>query len=105
MDEKEEVQTILARMGKVKPEDAEAAVEVLDQPIPEGFEVEGIGNYEQPRCPHCGSLDISHEGGIDKRFALPGLFLGGIPIPVTRNVWKCRSCSHEWHENPSDELR
>jgi len=87
----------------VTPEDADAAIEVLEQTIPEDFEVEGMGNYEQPRCPRCGSLDIAHETGLDKRFALPALYAVGIPIPLSRNVWKCESCGHEWHETHSDE--
>jgi hypothetical protein len=39
---------------KVKPEDLEAAQEILDQPIPERFDVEGVGDYQQPGCPKCG---------------------------------------------------
>ncbi len=45
---------------KVHPEDAEAASEILNQPIPEMIEVEGIGNFEQPKCPQCQSLDVSY---------------------------------------------
>ncbi len=45
----------------VKQEDAEAALDLLEQSIPEEFEVEGVGQYEQPRCPKCQSLDIAFE--------------------------------------------
>src|SRR5271166_4770657 len=45
---------------KVRPEDAEAASEILNQPIPEMLDVEGVGNFEQPKCPLCQSLDVSH---------------------------------------------
>src|ERR1035438_10094288 len=45
----------------VKQEDAEAALDLLEQSIPEEFEVEGVGPYEQPRCPKCQSLDIAFE--------------------------------------------
>jgi hypothetical protein len=48
---------------QVKPKDVEAAQEILAQPIPEGFDIEGVGQYEQPRCPKCHSLDISFEEG------------------------------------------
>ena len=44
---------------KVRAEDAEAASEILNQPIPETLEVEGVGNFEQPKCPRCQSLDVS----------------------------------------------
>ncbi|HVP43495.1 MAG TPA: DUF2007 domain-containing protein [Terriglobales bacterium] len=82
----------------VRTEDAEAAREVLEQPIPEGFAVEGVGDYEQPRCPRCGSLEITHEANLDKRIALPALYVG-LPIPVPRNVWKCESCGAHWRED------
>jgi Putative prokaryotic signal transducing protein len=81
---------------RVKKEDVQEAQAVLEEPIPETFEVEGIGAVEQPRCPRCGSLDIAHQSGLDKRFALPALWVGGIPIPVTQNDWKCQSCGAEW---------
>jgi hypothetical protein len=38
---------------KVSAEDAEAASEILNQPIPEMFVVDGVGNFEQPKCPRC----------------------------------------------------
>jgi hypothetical protein len=44
---------------KVRFEDAEAANEILNQPIPETVDVEGVGEYEQPKCPRCQSLDVS----------------------------------------------
>src|ERR1035437_6572859 len=88
---------------KVRKEDGEEALRVLNQPIPEGFEVEDSDEYQQPRCPRCGSIDINHEAGLYKRFALPGLALGGIPVPVPRDAWKCQSCGHEWHDVPSSE--
>ena len=50
-------------MGGVKlqvdAEDVEAANAILDQPIPESLNIEDIGEYEQPRCPRCGSLDVN----------------------------------------------
>jgi DNA-directed RNA polymerase subunit RPC12/RpoP len=84
----------------VRPEDADAAKELLEQPIPESFEVEGEGEYEQPRCPRCGSVQISHQSGIDKRFALPALYVVSFPIPIPRDVWKCASCGAQWREIP-----
>ena len=60
----------------VRPEDADAAVELLDQPIPADFDVEGVGPFQQPACPHCESLDVSYEtlhkpvayaSGMDRR--------------------------------------
>jgi len=45
---------------KVRAADVEAASEILDQPIPEILEVEGVGKFEQPKCPRCHSLNVSY---------------------------------------------
>ena len=42
---------------QVRPEDLEAAEAVLAQPIPPVIKSDS-GDYEQPRCPSCQSLDI-----------------------------------------------
>ena len=78
----------------VKSEDADTARQMLDQGIPEGFEVTGAGEYKQPRCPNCQSLEITFED-LNKRVAYTGVFLG-VPIPLNRRRWKCNSCGHVW---------
>ncbi len=88
---------------KVREEDFGTALSVLNEPAPARFDVEGVGEYEQPRCPRCGSVELRHDAGLDKRFALPGLALGGIPIPLSRSQWKCQACNHHWSESPSTE--
>jgi hypothetical protein len=60
----------------VNPEDAASAIQLLDGVIPEKFTVEGVGDFDQPRCPQCQSLNISLEGS-DTR-------------------WKCQACGHVW---------
>ena len=81
---------------RVKAEDAAQAVEALDQPIPPGIYVEGVGFYEQPHCPKCGSLDVSFQG-LNKPVAYGTAWLG-VPIPLQRNSWKCHGCGGEWEE-------
>ncbi len=81
---------------KVKPEDLEAAQEILDQPIPEGFEVEGVGDYQQPHCPKCGSLDVTFQQ-LNQPVAYGSAWLS-LPLPVHYNAWRCRSCKYEWKE-------
>jgi hypothetical protein len=81
----------------VKSEDTDAAAQVLDQGIPEGFDVKGIGEYTQPACPNCQSLDISFED-LNKQVAYTGVFLG-VPIPLDRRRWKCNACGHVWQES------
>jgi ribosomal protein S27E len=61
---------------KVRREDAEAASEILNQPIPEMIEVEGVGNFEQPKCPRCQSLDVGY-------------------VEYMR-AWTCEACGNEW---------
>lgn len=82
---------------KVRVEDAETAVQILDQPIPEQLEVEGIGTYEQPRCPKCQSLDVSFQE-LNKLVSFGSAYLG-VPIPVHTRAWSCHACKNEWEED------
>jgi hypothetical protein len=77
---------------QVQRKDVPAACEVLSQPIPESFDVEGVGNFQQPRCPACGSLDVSFEGWQSMRDTR------GItePVEAHQDAWKCQACSHVW---------
>ena|SRR5258707_331049 len=61
---------------QVNEADVETAIAILDQPVPEDFEVEGVGAYSQPRCLHCDSMDVVFDEFAQK--------------------WKCRSCRQEW---------
>ena len=83
---------------QVSKDNAEEALALLSEPMPESFEVDGLGSYEQPRCPNCGSFEITHQVGLDKRFALPALVVAGIPLPVPENYWRCQSCGKEWQD-------
>ena len=88
---------ILNLLGGVKlqssQDDAAVAEEILSQPIPENFDVPGIGEYEQPRCPKCQSLDVNFQE------VAPAAYLStafSMPIPFQRRAWRCRSCNAEW---------
>jgi hypothetical protein len=80
----------------VHPEDVEAATEILNQPIPETFEVEGVGQYEQPKCPRCHSLDVNYRE-LNKLVSYGSLYFG-IPIPLQTRAWTCHPCRYEWEE-------
>jgi hypothetical protein len=82
---------------KVHAEDIEAANEILNQPIPETIEVEGVGSFAQPKCPRCQSLDVSFRE-LDKFFSYGSAYLG-IPVPVYRKAWTCRACGNEWQDH------
>jgi Putative prokaryotic signal transducing protein len=85
---------------QVDPEDADSAIDIFLQPIPEDFEVEGIGGFHQPRCPVCGSVDTTFQE-LYKPIAYTSAWLR-VPVPVHLKAWRCRSCAHEW-ENPESE--
>src|SRR6202050_4042264 len=83
---------------KVRAEDAEVALELLNQPIPEMLEVEGIGSFEQPKCPRCGALDVNHEE-LNKPIAYLTAY-AGIPVPAYKSGWTCHACGNLWQEHP-----
>jgi hypothetical protein len=87
----------------VRPEDVEESELVLQQPIPEGFDVEGVGEYQQPRCPMCQAVDITFQG-LNKPIAYTSAWLG-VPLPVEKNVWKCNVCGHFWEESGQTETQ
>ncbi len=66
---------------QVDPENVMAANAILDQPIPEDLDFEGVEEYQQPRCP-----------------------IVGLPFPVHRKGWICRTCRHTWLEDESDAV-
>ncbi len=77
--------------------DVETAAKLLDERTPEKFDVEGVGEYEQPHCPRCGSMDISLDG-LNKPLTFGAMYVTSLPIPVTTKGWKCLSCGHQWNE-------
>jgi hypothetical protein len=79
----------------VNQEDLEAATAILDEPMPETLDVDGIGEYQQPRCPECQSLDVNFEQL--SKVAYPSAWLG-IPLPLHDKAWTCRSCGHHWED-------
>jgi len=68
----------------VKPEDIDKAQTILDEPMLEGFYVQGVGLYEQPRCPKCNSLDVN---------------LQELDSDAHRAALRCRVCQAEWEDN------
>jgi hypothetical protein len=81
----------------VRAADAENAQQLLDEPILEGLYVQGIGLYEQPRCPQCQSLDVNFQE-LDRPIAYMSAFLR-VPMPVQRTGWRCHSCDAEWEDD------
>jgi hypothetical protein len=85
----------------VRTADAENARKILDEPILEGLYVQGVGLYEQPRCPKCQSLDVNFRE-LDRPIAFMSAFLR-VPMPVHRRAWRCHSCDAEWENEISEQ--
>jgi len=85
---------------RVSAENADAAREILTQDIPSNFEVEGIGDYVQPRCPDCNSLEVTFTG-LNKPIAYTSMW-AGFPLPIPGNGWKCEACGKEWVAESGD---
>jgi predicted Zn-ribbon and HTH transcriptional regulator len=78
---------------KVNRVDAEAAMTLLEEPIPKGVADEG--NDEPPRCPKCYSVDITFRE-LDKPMST-GAWLS-VPLPVHEKICKCKSCGYQWDD-------
>src|SRR4029077_10993776 len=78
----------------VSSEDSSDAAQLLEQEILSVFDAGSIGEYRQPRCPRCDSMDVTFRG-LNKLVAYMSLWFG-LPIPLTREGWKCFACGHEW---------
>ena len=77
----------------VDAEDAAAASEILNDPIPSHIEIEGLGTYVQPRCPQCFSLEITF-GETD------GVALAtGLPVSFSDETWRCQVCGCRWQDS------
>jgi predicted nucleic-acid-binding Zn-ribbon protein len=86
----------------------EAAEAVLSQPIPAEFATDG-GEYVQPVCPKCGSLNVMADD-LDRKLKLTGTLASGLPmiacLPalalVKKGAWKCLQCGCRWIEDGAD---
>jgi len=78
----------------VREADAADAASLLEQKPGDAFETSS-GEYKQPRCPVCGSTDVSF--GVKGRSLSYATVAVGVPLPVSRRGWRCTSCGHEWN--------
>jgi hypothetical protein len=74
---------------QVRPEDVAAAEEVLNQPIPESIEYESDGEFQQPHCPRCGSINV----------AVPAIYQLDEDVPSGGESWRCEVCGYQWAED------
>ena len=87
---------------QVDAADAEAASEMLAQPIPSSFELTDGEEFAQPQCPRCGSIEIGVESGGRAGVKLVALAALSIPIPSGSPVWHCEACGARWQESEEE---
>lgn len=77
---------------QVRPEDLEAAAEVL-RSVESGSAA--IPEDAEP-CPRCSSMETEHRASPDRAGALLGQLVMGLPRPDAIWTWTCKACGHEW---------
>lgn len=81
---------------QVADEDAQFALDLLAEEIPESFSAEEVGEeYLQPECVECGSLDVSFEP-LHQGLALVCLQFLGLPVWLPKKLWHCEACGNHW---------
>lgn len=83
---------------QVRSEDLAVALELLDQPIPESIVFEGNVEFDQPHCPHCGSINVTFQGR-DRSVALVSTVMVGLPLPLGGESWRCGECNSQWSDD------
>ena len=87
---------------QVSTEDAEEALDILAEEIPESLPAEERIAYRQPKCPKCGSLDVRYDSPLQGvRLAVLAFF--SLPTPAGKKRWMCEGCGAQWQEE--DELK
>jgi hypothetical protein len=85
----------------VRQEDAETALDVLEQAIPDQIQLDGQETYEQRRCPNCSALDIQFEE-FDKKWSAAALWVN-LPLLISTKRWRCNACGHSWKETTDEQ--
>jgi len=76
---------------RVAPEDAERAMQLLREDIPPSLEDGQSGEFIQPVCPRCGSLDVRFDAPLHG-VQLAALGMAALPIPAGKKRWMCEEC-------------
>lgn len=92
------IHTVGGARLQVREEDAAAALEVLSREaaLPELYLVTE-DDAALPRCPGCRSERLTFERWSRLGFVSSWILLG-IPIPIPKHRWLCRSCGMAWKE-------
>jgi hypothetical protein len=87
---------------QVRPEESEVAMELLSQPVPESIAFEAEAEFVQPRCPRCGSINITFEGH-NRSAAIASTFMFGLPLPLGGESWRCSTCGCRWEDDSAPD--
>ncbi len=79
----------------VRKADAEDVEKLLNESVLAKFTVDGVGEYEQERCPNCNSMDVFCDE-VKKKIAGASWLLFGLPIILVQSGWNCHACGHTW---------
>jgi hypothetical protein len=85
----------------VRQKDADETEKLLSNAFSEKFAVDGVGDYEQERCPQCGSMEVSCDE-LKKRIAAAGILLIGVPLVMIQRGWNCHACGYSWDVSPEN---
>jgi XTP/dITP diphosphohydrolase len=85
---------------QVAEDEAEEALRLLNEPVGDHFDSEDIGSeYKQPRCPNCGSIDVTH---VNRPRAVTYVALAWMSLPIMSGIdeMKCEACGNTWDYAP-----
>jgi hypothetical protein len=82
---------------QVEAGDERSAVELLDQPTSPTIQLGEGEEFDQPRCPSCGSTNITFEGA-SRGAALASLYILSLPMPPGAETWSCSVCGARWED-------
>ena len=85
---------------QVDAENERGAVELLNQPVSPTIELGEGDEFAQPRCPACGSTNITFEGA-SRGAALASLYVLSLPLPMGAETWSCSACGARWEDKDS----
>ncbi len=94
----------------VRPDDLPQGDDLLNQTVQDIFDVDELGEYKQPHCPHCQSLALSEAGfrKLDARgdrvlASIVLVFLQGLGYVLLQALlkgdhWECGNCGRRWRD-------
>jgi hypothetical protein len=88
---------------QVDESDEAAALEILEESVPETITYGQEEVYVQPTCPKCGSAEITLGGGTERGRSLVALYVLSIPVPPRESAWHCEACGAQWVDTGNNE--